>query len=326
MLKVSVVVTAYNRKEFLNEALNSLINQTLDKQYFEVILLTNFDYDVSPYGVLNICHFKLNGTVGEYMYKALKEAKGEIVCFLDDDDLYVQDKLFILCNNFSESTIYFKHNVMPFRSISDLGKEIESRRSKFKHIQLRDSKHPNLYAYNRTSIALRKSFISEYAEAIRKLDVSEDWFFFLSFISSNGTGIYDTDGLSYYRKHDSVSSKAVTKSDKNFESYVNYLVRLIDSFEYMRGVFNNPFAQKILKYQLSVFNVRLLLLTGKDNSAWRKSDLVDLLEASAYNYNEFWLIKALFLRAFIRYYFPSLSETVERLYVRASRAINANIT
>ena len=45
MIEISVIVTAYNRKEFLKEALESLNNQTLGKDKFEVILITNFEYN-----------------------------------------------------------------------------------------------------------------------------------------------------------------------------------------------------------------------------------------------------------------------------------------
>ena len=320
---ITVIVTAYNRKEFLHEAMNSLVNQTLDKQYFEVVLLTNFEYDTSSYDSINIRHFILEGSVGEYMYKAIEVAKGEILCFLDDDDLYDRNKLLIILNNFSETTVYFKHNIQPFHSITELNEGASIYRNKLRNIHSKNIKHPNLFAYNRTSIALRKSFISVYLEQLRGLDVSEDWFFFLSFTSSNEKGVYDSDKLSFYRKHDNVSRSALRKSDKNYESYINYIFRLMDSFNYMKGIFKHPKAQKVLNFQLSVFKIRLALLCEERNSLLKNKDLKNLWEASLTNYNEFWLIKALFVRGFILFYFPALSTLSEHLYEKMSKVINS---
>jgi glycosyltransferase involved in cell wall biosynthesis len=323
MVEISVIVTAYNRKEFLNEALSSLEKQTIDKNNFEVILLTNFKYDVSDFTTINIRHFILDGTVGEYMYKAIRESNGEIVCFLDDDDIYSEEKLLTLSKNFTDDTVYYKHAVHPFRRKEEITGNIAKSSGKIKQIERADLMHPDIYAYNRTSIALRREFIFNDAEALSKLDVSEDWFFFLAFISSKGKGIYDENKLSYYRKHQSVSSKAITQSDENYNSYINYLNRLINSFNYMKTIFVDKFAQKILGFQLSVFRTRLSLLKGENDTSPSKEDIRNLFQASISNYNEFWIIKFLFLRGFIRCYLPKLSIKTEYIYAMASKKINS---
>jgi Glycosyl transferase family 2. len=44
---ISVIVTAYNRKKFLPYALKSLESQTLPKDKFEVIVVKNFEDQIS---------------------------------------------------------------------------------------------------------------------------------------------------------------------------------------------------------------------------------------------------------------------------------------
>jgi cellulose synthase/poly-beta-1,6-N-acetylglucosamine synthase-like glycosyltransferase len=39
---ISVIITAHDRKEFLKEAINSVINQTLDKSFYEFIVVIIF--------------------------------------------------------------------------------------------------------------------------------------------------------------------------------------------------------------------------------------------------------------------------------------------
>ena len=40
---ISVIITAYNRKDFLFNAIKSVVNQTLDKKYYEIIVIKNFE-------------------------------------------------------------------------------------------------------------------------------------------------------------------------------------------------------------------------------------------------------------------------------------------
>ena len=42
---ISVVITAYDRKVFLLNAIKSVLSQTLDKTYYEIIVIKNFKDD-----------------------------------------------------------------------------------------------------------------------------------------------------------------------------------------------------------------------------------------------------------------------------------------
>ena len=44
----SVIITAINRKEFLERAVNSVIGQSFPDQRFEIIIVTNFNPSVDP--------------------------------------------------------------------------------------------------------------------------------------------------------------------------------------------------------------------------------------------------------------------------------------
>ena len=89
MLKFTVIITAYNRKEYLMEAVISALNQTLQKEHFEIFVIKNFVneeidlflnkhlirnfYDPSPYWNVSLSNVLANAT-------------GDVICFLDDDD------------------------------------------------------------------------------------------------------------------------------------------------------------------------------------------------------------------------------------------------
>lgn len=89
---VSVIITAYNRQKYLGNALNSVLNQTLDKDKFEIVVIKNFELSEINYNnIIDI--YDDQEYLGEKIYKGLHESKGDIICLLDDDDMYREDKL-----------------------------------------------------------------------------------------------------------------------------------------------------------------------------------------------------------------------------------------
>ena len=45
LIFISVIIIAYKRKEFLLGAIKSVLNQTLDKKYYEIIVVKNYKDD-----------------------------------------------------------------------------------------------------------------------------------------------------------------------------------------------------------------------------------------------------------------------------------------
>jgi glycosyltransferase involved in cell wall biosynthesis len=103
---ISVVITAYNRKEFLLDAFDSALNQTLDRSKYEIIVSKNFiDEKIDGYIKKNggrLVFFEKGG-IGPRIADALKYVKGEVICFLDDDDLFTREKLEYVYNIFQKN-------------------------------------------------------------------------------------------------------------------------------------------------------------------------------------------------------------------------------
>ena len=91
---ISVIVTAHNRREFLLDAINSALNQTLPRDEYEIIVVKNFsDYDdvLKNLGLKIV--FSNEENQGADIVNALPYTKGDIICFLDDDNIWVPWKL-----------------------------------------------------------------------------------------------------------------------------------------------------------------------------------------------------------------------------------------
>jgi glycosyltransferase involved in cell wall biosynthesis len=93
---VSIIVPTYNRSRLLVEAINSALNQTY--RQVEVIVVDDGSPDDTPavaaqFGgrIQYIC--QQNAGVSAARNRGFSESKGEFVCFLDDDDVYFEDKI-----------------------------------------------------------------------------------------------------------------------------------------------------------------------------------------------------------------------------------------
>ena len=117
---VSIIMNCHNGEKYLKESLNSIVNQTYKN--WELIFFDNNSNDnskkiLSSYeNDQRIKYFKSIEFLKLYdaRNKAIEQAKGEYITFIDTDDLWINDKLekqitFIENNNFE--IIYSNYNV-----------------------------------------------------------------------------------------------------------------------------------------------------------------------------------------------------------------------
>ena len=97
-MKVSVIVPTYNRAHMIAEAIDSVLNQTFKD--FELIVVDNYSSDntesvVKSYNDNRIRYFKNqnNGLVSINRNYGIEKSYGEYIAFLDDDDLWLPEKL-----------------------------------------------------------------------------------------------------------------------------------------------------------------------------------------------------------------------------------------
>ena len=103
MPEISVVIPVYNTAAYLQECVDSVLEQTF--QDFEIIIVDDASTDDSLalcrrlYGdhpKVTILHHERNRTVGGARNTGLGAARGKYIAFIDSDDLYVPDALAIL--------------------------------------------------------------------------------------------------------------------------------------------------------------------------------------------------------------------------------------
>lgn len=98
MPTVSVVIPTYNHAQFLKDAIDSVMNQTVDD--WEIIVVNNYSEDntieiVSSFKDLRIrlINFRNHGIIAASRNQGIRMAQGKFVAFLDSDDIWYPKKL-----------------------------------------------------------------------------------------------------------------------------------------------------------------------------------------------------------------------------------------
>ncbi len=93
----SVIIPTYNRLALLREAIASVLRQTMPD--FEILAIDDGSTDGTTEAALGAIDSRIryirvpHGGRSKARNLGLREAKGRFVAFLDDDDLYLPDKL-----------------------------------------------------------------------------------------------------------------------------------------------------------------------------------------------------------------------------------------
>jgi len=126
---ISVIITAHTRKEFLLQAVSSALRQTLPREFYEVIVVKNFEDDgidgeLKRMGVTNL--HSTNIGFGAKVSEALEVARGDIISPLEDDDMFSVRKLEAVKSVFERKDVIFHRNRRVF--VNGMGKLIGEER------------------------------------------------------------------------------------------------------------------------------------------------------------------------------------------------------
>jgi glycosyltransferase involved in cell wall biosynthesis len=208
---ISVIITAHNRKEFLLDAVNSALNQTLPRNEYEIIVVKNFEDEnidrfLEEHSVRNI--IVKEEPLSAKIVKGVEESRGEVISFLEDDDLWLPQKLEIVKQVFKDKDVIYYHNNFynfnKFSSLSLLIDRIQSSniRSKISKLKIYDMKNDLFPKMNNSSIAVRKKiFNKNILDKIKNVFISVDVLLFYLAYCHGGDFVFDDKILTLRRVH-----------------------------------------------------------------------------------------------------------------------------
>lgn len=277
---ISVIIFGYDRKRHIEEAFFSVINQDIDPESFEIIMVTNFEtsfLNITEFRKIgfNITDIILEGHIGMFIQEAIRIAKGELVCFLDDDDTFLPMKLKHVRELFlSNPNLGYYSN--DYIEIDEESKQVEKavalyqpyrRRSKSFLIN-RSSKWEDIlnfsklhgHAFNST-ITIRKEIIFSYQSLLRHVLRTEDEVLFCFALDSGRDLLLDDLSLTGYRLSidgsSHISQYGSIDLQKRCDTLSKELKTILNLLE-NRSLFYSSHSIKILKLEL----VRDAMISG----------------------------------------------------------------
>ncbi|RKR82250.1 glycosyl transferase family 2 [Mucilaginibacter gracilis] len=96
--KITCSILCYNYGSFLSQAIDSCLNQTIDKSLFEVLVIDDGSTDNTPeicarYGNQIRVSRTVNQGFSRSLSRGIEEANGEYVAYMDADDWWAPNKL-----------------------------------------------------------------------------------------------------------------------------------------------------------------------------------------------------------------------------------------
>jgi len=226
MILVSIILPYFKKKEFLEETINSILNQTYKN--FEIILIDdeisldskNFLDKISKKDTrIKLIKNEKNLGAGLSRNIAIKYSQGEYIAFCDCDDLWLPQKLENQLKFIKENKIYFNHT--SYDVIDEKNKFISSRKAKYEinFKELRGSCDIGL-----STVMIDKKIFDDETLKFASLKTKEDFVLWLKIAKKKIKIIGMDEKLTQWRKiPNSLSSSSVQKL---FDGYRVYRIHL----------------------------------------------------------------------------------------------------
>jgi glycosyltransferase involved in cell wall biosynthesis len=217
---ISIIVTAYNRRKYIRQAIQSVINSTLPRDSYELIVVKNFrdefvDNIVEKLGgksvLVDIAPIGANISIG------IRMARGDVITFLEDDDMYHPVRLEVIADVFRRdpTIIYYHNNVVVIDELNSpvYDKMIERTNIPRKVVAKNGEEKLNAFKLYKwclglrpSAMAVRRSFIARWVNIIKLFPDLVDILIYLFAIVNEGTVLHDPRRLTYYRVSETSAS------------------------------------------------------------------------------------------------------------------------
>lgn len=245
-LLVSVIITNYNYGNFIGESIESVLNQSYPR--FELIIVDDGSTDNSREVISSFNNsrinkiFKNNGGQASALNAGLSIAKGEIIAFLDSDDIWKTNKLEECVKAYLDNDEYniVQHNLEIITQNSLPTGKI--------HPGIRPGRRDVFRAYiknNHTGFFTSTSGITCKSNNLKKiLPLDNSWRICADVTISRPLALFGktltlNKQLGFYRIHDSnkwMNSDNQKKQLENQQKYVDYTNYWLAKFGYIERI------------------------------------------------------------------------------------------
>ncbi len=288
--QITVVVTAYDRKEFVKSALHSVLDQSLPRDKYEIILVKNYyDDEIDEYALSNNIRliFSNEETIGRVVWSAVESSAGEIISFLDDDDLFTRNKLEVVSRMMANEAIGYYHNSLQafgerpgsdksFRFTQVSGTVIfrATDHSKTEFLKLLDRGA----TFNSSCVSVRRDILDRWKWLLQRTTTGPSFsLFFISQLSSK-LNFIDKTRLTLFRRHPSLSNPAGRLNERIMALTLN-LKRGVETLRLIASATDTEPYRSVVNYKINELNIRLYLYSGPPSNVLLRRMATGLLKA-----------------------------------------------
>ncbi|MBB5255163.1 glycosyltransferase [Sulfurisphaera ohwakuensis] len=232
-METAVIITAYKRYVYVQDALNSVLRQTLLPNQI-IIVADDIEAIKETLKIdknISITLLEANySRYGKQVSEAIKnlDKNVEIVFFLDDDDLFDKHKIEHISKIFDKyNDIVLVHNLQTY--IDSRGREINDKKlfeayeknQPHKEVLISKQNFPLIYKefpfihHNHSSITIKRKLLEKYKDYIEQFDLMLDLPLFMISVME-GNILHIPERLTYYRIGSGKTSIANSSSYEDF--------------------------------------------------------------------------------------------------------------
>lgn len=272
MIKISVIIPAYNIEDYIERCLISIKNQTL--QHIEIIVVNDGSTDKTLEVIKNVAEgddrFKIINKDNEGIIEARKSglniAKGEYIFFVDGDDWIKENALELFYNkaNYEDADIVISNaikiyeNDNEFFSLYNIEKENELKNNPIKYFLLDD-----ILPSMNSKLIKRDFIIYNHIVFPEGVSYGEDMATSLSCLLYKPKLSFIKEGLYYYFQRDDSISKIPGNAIKHIIATLQFIKNQLEEknlfntykYEFEKLCYRHIFVGKILRID-KLYNFR----------------------------------------------------------------------
>lgn len=328
-LILSIIVPIYNASKYLNRCIDSILNQGLNENDYEVILINDGSTDNS----LSICNSyvdikpsiirvidKPNEGVAETRNCGINCAQGKYIYFIDADDYLIPNGLSYILTNFLDNSFDIlsfwaltldRNTKRTFIEDNDIEGKI------CKECTGKEFLYKDVQTFIFTSL-YRRSFLKEHYLFFERIPIGEDILFNLKVYLENPKIRMVSSRLYRYDLHDESTIHRrdypfARKAINAYQILFTFLKKNVDLYSYsdislrdgLKRILESqfvPFCSRILSSDLSIKEIKVIKKDLLQNG------ILPLSKNSKYNY----LINGVFR---LTYIFPLFQLFYQRLFI-----------
>lgn len=241
--KISIVMATYNGEKYLEEQLNSIVQQTIHP--YEVVISDDNSTDTTLEVVekfkskLNIRLYQNKHNLGflKNFEKAIHYAEGDFIALCDQDDIWCNNKLDVLINNIDDKSLVYSDSLL----IDSLGNSLNRTLSEKLRNKFHSSQSALEFLYDNSISAHSMMFRKELIKYLGSFpeNIYFDAYIAATAASLNGIKFVDQN-LVKYRQHEtntlsnnlknkkSLKTKVLTKVEKKYHNNLAMLNKIND--------------------------------------------------------------------------------------------------